>query len=645
MRARHWVVAATLVAACTETPPTDPGDPAFANGPSPNAALPAQVNALVHGLYAPGNRSQANKAVADLKKASGDAASPAFVAFVKMLLDDLAAGRLSDPNGAAPPSTGEAVGVLVGLAAELAGLPSPFDGNPLAYDGALAIIGSQGGSVATSDGRAGLVMPPGALNEAVLVVIEKLPDAQTRGAGPLSTTRSQYGPFYEISTFPHVTLAQPAAVEICPRPVGDPFGPESPAIAVRLALAHPDPTDPGSVEVLSPTPGFLACNGVAGLTTSFSPFAALGPGPITLLDGQLAVGANFACAIRADSLTDCWGDISSGHLGNNLPVTSLGVSAPVDVASDPVFVRIDGGGLHTCGTTSTGAILCWGSNRNFGHALANGTVLPSVVASPTPLAAGPYVSYSAGRLHACGLTPTNAAECWGVNQVGEVGDGTADLAGSAMRLSPVPVNTALTFASIDAGWLQTCALTAAGDPYCWGRWRGQGNPTASLTPELVPGGHSFTSIFAGAVATCALDTQSDAWCWGDNLGQQLGGGSAQPWEETPVQVLGGLKFATLATSLGVTNQRSGHTCGLTFAGAAFCWGLNSDGQLGDGTNANRPTPVAVATLEIFVDIAAGERFTCGLTPDRRVFCWGSNASGELGSGVAGGFSPTPVQVF
>jgi len=74
-----------------------------------------------------------------------------------------------------------------------------------------------------------------------------------------------------------------------------------------------------------------------------------------------------------------------------------------------------------------------------------------------------------------------------------------------------------------------------------------------------------------------------------------------------------------------------HTCGLTSGGAAYCWGLNGDGQLGDNTTTQRLTPVAVQQGGVtFASITGGADHTCGLTSGGAAYCWGDNSNGRLG---------------
>jgi alpha-tubulin suppressor-like RCC1 family protein len=93
----------------------------------------------------------------------------------------------------------------------------------------------------------------------------------------------------------------------------------------------------------------------------------------------------------------------------------------------------------------------------------------------------------------------------------------------------------------------------------------------------------------------------------------------------PVAASGEVALASLTVG-------SDHTCGLTASGAAYCWGGNSSGQLGDGTTLPRRTPVPVLGGLTFTSLTAGYGFTCGVTGNGGAYCWGGNPNGQLGDG-------------
>jgi alpha-tubulin suppressor-like RCC1 family protein len=92
--------------------------------------------------------------------------------------------------------------------------------------------------------------------------------------------------------------------------------------------------------------------------------------------------------------------------------------------------------------------------------------------------------------------------------------------------------------------------------------------------------------------------------------------------------------ASVAVTLVSLAAGGEHTCGLTAAGAAYCWGSNSHGQLGNGSiGGANSVAAAVGGGLTFVVLSAGGSHTCGVTPDGSIYCWGSNASGQVGDGT------------
>ena len=164
-------------------------------------------------------------------------------------------------------------------------------------------------------------------------------------------------------------------------------------------------------------------------------------------------------------------------------------------------------------------------------------------------------------------------------------------------------------------------------------------------PTLAAGGMTLVQVVAGDYFSCGLTPAGAGYCWGGN-GGSLGDGTTTN-RLTPTPVAGGLTFMALSA-------RASHTCGVTPAGSAYCWGLNSSGQLGDGTLTTRTSPVLVTGGLTFTAVSAGSNSTCGLTAAGAVYCWGSNGSGQLGDGttidksspvlVAGGMSFVAVSV-
>ncbi len=297
----------------------------------------------------------------------------------------------------------------------------------------------------------------------------------------------------------------------------------------------------------------------------------------------LAASVWHTCGVTNSGAGYCWGENRfSGQLGDGTRVDRL---TPAAVAGGLTFQALQLGQYHTCAVTPSGGAHCWGSNA-YGQ-LGDGTLTDR--STPVVVATGlAFQSVAAAGGHTCGLTAGGAAYCWGKNGVGQLGDGSR-----TQRLTPSAVTGGLAFESLSSGSSHSCGVAQGGVAYCWGFDHlgrlGDGNGTGSVrsNPRAVVGGLTYASVTAGGAHTCALTAEGAAYCWGRNRKGQLGDGStADRW--TPVAVVGGLTFELLVAG-------GAHTCGVTSGGVTYCWGNNNAGQLGDGTVIPRPTPVSVRT--------------------------------------------------
>jgi alpha-tubulin suppressor-like RCC1 family protein len=319
-------------------------------------------------------------------------------------------------------------------------------------------------------------------------------------------------------------------------------------------------------------------------------------------------GGVQTCALTNDGDAYCWGSNRSGQLGTGL---STSESRPTPVAGGLKFTSLSVGGFaHACGRTTDGLLYCWGSDQ-FGQlgftpteTCTVGTGEIACSRTPQQVALGGAASgVSAGFVHTCALRTDAAALCWGDNTASQMGTGTADA-----NVPPTAMAGSVRFASLASGSLHGCGLAADGRAYCWGdgRMGAVGVPGTTVSPEpiAVSGGLTFRQISASHGNTslghsCAVAADTRAFCWGSNQEGQLGiGGEAAqscvsrtgqmfPCSETPRAVRGGESWAA------VTAGRH-FTCGISTAGAAFCWGVGEVGQLGTGTTASAATPQPVS---------------------------------------------------
>lgn len=184
---------------------------------------------------------------------------------------------------------------------------------------------------------------------------------------------------------------------------------------------------------------------------------------------------------------------------------------------------------------------------------------------------------------------------------------------------------------IVTGTRHSCALTEQGRVFCWGsNASGQlGNGTtepANVPVEVVALGRNVRAIAVGGSHSCAIDARGRVFCWGSNSEGQLGTGDTSQRTEPARVIRTGVDVQAITAGLN-------HTCMLNRFGRALCWGRNANGQLGDTTTQSRNTATPVEVLGRNLQaITAGGEHTCALNRNGRAFCWGSNWAGQVGDG-------------
>ena len=375
---------------------------------------------------------------------------------------------------------------------------------------------------------------------------------------------------------------------------------------------------------------------------------------VPLLRGTVVNGIAHTCGLTGGGAAYCWGRNRWGQLGSSQNIGTTDPNpAPVGVQGGLAFTRLTAGLDYTCGLTGAGAAYCWGSNivGELGSTANSG----EFIANPSPVQVAStqaFVALEAGSSHTCGLTAEGVVYCWGYNLWGQVGGGVP---AGVVTPNPTPVEVAVgvPFAQLEAGENHTCALTAGGEAYCWGRNNfGQlgtdlnlNTATPTTVPQLVGGGLTFTSLAAGGTHTCGLIAEGSAYCWGNNERGALGTTfefSTGVAITTPIAVEGGLTFSSLAAG-------DQHTCGVTAANVAYCWGRNLWGQLGSVTEfmGESPLPLPVSGGFAFIAVSAAENQGCGVNLAGAAYCWGDNLYGQLGTATNSGTgtpttSPEPV---
>jgi alpha-tubulin suppressor-like RCC1 family protein len=364
-------------------------------------------------------------------------------------------------------------------------------------------------------------------------------------------------------------------------------------------------------------------------------------------DGGTAERDAGADDVRSDGATaaDAAADRASDAQPDLSADAGSDADAPADAATDAApaadaqpgrrAVQIAAGGRFTCALMSDGATECWGLN-NEGQ-LGDGTMATRT--APTPVLGLPWAPQRlvTGWAFACAQHDGDVS-CWGRNTEGQLGDGTF-----VSRPTPAAVtglgDTRLLGTSGDAHHI--CAVPASGALKCWGfnpfGQLGDGTTTNQPLPTEIAGMTDVAIISCSVELTCIATAAGATRCWGGNAFGQLGDGT-KTTRPQPIEPMGLGPVAALATGYGAT-------CAvLRQDGAVWCWGTNEHGEIGDGTVMERLTPVPASGLSGAVSVAAGVYHSCALMGDGTVQCWGFDQDGEVGDGVSGTIRETPGPV-
>ncbi|MFO0795280.1 MAG: hypothetical protein U0586_14615 [Candidatus Brocadiaceae bacterium] len=350
----------------------------------------------------------------------------------------------------------------------------------------------------------------------------------------------------------------------------------------------------------------------------------------------IACGSFHNLALKNDGTVWAWGWNSFGQLGDGTNVDS---NVPVQVLSVNVnnITSIAAGELHSLVRRATDSTLwAWGYNGN--GQLGNGTKTNSL--SPvqvTGVIDGKEVA--CGAYHSLVLKADKTIFAWGYNGEGMLGDNTlTERTIPVLVLGETATSNFQNITSIDAGGYHSLAQKKDGTFFEWGRndegQLGNGLVTTGedkRVPFQVMGLSCPLIVEAGNQACYAIKADGSVWGWGYNGSGKLGDGTGNT-RSTPVRMIN-VKNAVAVSALGSEDSGGAqHTLVLLADGTIMSCGINTYGQLGDGTTSPKSSPASAGGVgfENVIAVSAGGYHSLALKSDGTVWAWGYNGDGELG---------------
>ena len=347
---------------------------------------------------------------------------------------------------------------------------------------------------------------------------------------------------------------------------------------------------------------------------------------------SVAAGDNNSLALKNDGTVWAWGSNYNGTLGDG---TWSGKMSPVQVSGLTNVAAISVGGSRCYALKEDGAVWAWGLNGN--GLLGIGTT--TSVNIPTQLNnLDGITKITAGRYSCFAIKENGAVYAWGDNSYGQLGDGT-----TADRSIPVQVISLNNVSAIIAGKFHSIALKNDGTVWAWGNnvcgQLGDGTIINNATPSQINSLSGINYVASKGDHSLVIKNDNTVWSWGYNSYGQLGVGSYLG-SKIPVQV--GLPVITTINIPADISTWGSHTLKIDSDGVLWAWGINNQGQLGNGTNQQEIIPI-MQSLTNIVNVASGLQHSLALKNDGTVWSWGGNSYGQLGDGTVIDKN-TPLQI-
>ncbi len=347
---------------------------------------------------------------------------------------------------------------------------------------------------------------------------------------------------------------------------------------------------------------------------------------------SISAGTSYSSAIKNDNTLWMWGLNTSYQLGDG---TATQRTVPVQIAGVTDALQVKASVDHTIMRTTTGSIKVWGIN-------SNGQLGNEIINQVSPVAvygfeSTPLLDISGGTNHSLMLKTDNTVWSMGLNSNGQLGDNTTVQKNTPVQVKGTGgVGTLTDVVSVSSGGAHSIAAKSDGTVWAWGLNTngrlGDNTTTQRLAPVQVHGVGNIgfltdvVKVVASNAHSVALKNDGTVYAWGLGTSGQLGDGTIVS-KSVPVQVLVNNIVDIIASNAG------SFTLALKNDGTVWSWGLNTNGQLGDGTVTLRSTPVQVMNLSNVISIGAGTSHSLAIKSDGSVWAWGLNSNYQLGDGT------------
>jgi len=339
-----------------------------------------------------------------------------------------------------------------------------------------------------------------------------------------------------------------------------------------------------------------------------------------LLSCYRAPQQNDSCTIQ------CSGTGAESCPGELVCESGFCVEPGSDQVCKPTFAQVAAGTGFACAIDTNSSLWCWGENRHHQISEADQIAYPRATRTDTE---HHWEAVDAGGEHVCGIADGHLY-CWGANDRGQVDDGRVGQDITRPFEITVP-NGPSAWTSVSAGSKHTCAI---GDRkmWCWGEngngQVGDGTRVDATPTPVAAAVDDWIAVSTGSIHTCASSETGGVYCWGNDDNGQIGPGATAP-QVTPLQVLDAGGQPIIASAIAVSEQAS---CAIA-SGQVWCWGSNSNNELGETMfgQLGTPTPTRASASTGWSAIAATQHAFCGLRNNEAV-CWGTTTNGGLGNG-------------